>query len=180
MTPNPSHHLARCVALVTTILSAACNGETGISTGTGGGHRNQPSSCATGPIDNPWRNARLTGDRTLPVKCPFHVQAPQNIDFAANVYGPKATTTLNGDVTLNPIQSVYDGLTVVSSTWRDWSDDPNNSDGRMVQLTGLYLAGHARPDLYQAPWSHDSGTVTVTGTLYGTANAWITMSARII
>lgn len=169
------HRIASQLALAAAVMTAACVGDAAVITGKGGGQHNTPYNCATGALDNAWRNARLSGDQTDP-PCPYHVYMTEDVNFAGNVYGPKATTSLGGDVTLNTIRSVYDGVPVVSSMWQDWGDDPNNSDGRMVQFRSSYTAGYVRPDLGEAPWSHDSGTVTVTATSYGTANAYIAMT----
>lgn len=175
MSPHGRPDITKRLPLAGALFVAACLGDVATVTGRRGGQHNTPYPCSTGALNNAWIQARLGGGQQEP-PCPYHVLQTSNVAFAAYVFGPKATTSLNGDVELGPVNSVYDGLQVVPWMPRYWQDDPNASDNRLVQFNGYYLAGYTRPDLGQAPWSHDSGTVIATGTNYGTATAFLTMS----
>ena len=172
MTPARVRVLVPALAL--SGLLNACVGDSVTVPPSGGGQRNQPYGCSVGALTNSWTQARLNGNRDLPERCPFLVDAPTTVDFAASLYGPKETTPASGGATLNGIRSVYDQHTVVGSQNRYWFDDPNVSTGRTLQFTGGYFAGYFVPG-GQQPWSHDSGSVTA-DTHYGPAEAFITMS----
>jgi len=168
-----------CGATIALLLSA-CVGDSVVQPPTQGGLRNQPGSCVTGALNTAWGSARLSGQRTRPVKCPYQVDyVNQTITLAAELFGPKATTSLNGSATLGPIRSNLDFFTVAPSQWQYWGDDPNNTDGRRLVFTVNYLAGHY-PGGGPGPWSHDSGTVIVDGTTYGQAQAYITLSGSAL
>lgn len=174
--PSFRSRIAPLVCAATTLCLPACVGDSVTEVGKGGGMRNQPGSCSTGPLNNAWTNARLSGNRTQPVKCPYQVDVTnQNIVFSASLYGPKETNSVNGYATLWPIKSTLDGWVVVASQNRNWRDDPNLSTGRTLEFTGSYQAAHYPPG-GPGPWSHDSGTVDVFFTSYGTASAYITLS----
>jgi hypothetical protein len=162
--------------VATTLILSACVGDAITEPPKGGGIRNQPGSCSTGALNTVWTNARLNGNRTEPVKCPYQVDyTNQIIVFSASLYGPKQTTDPNGSATLNPIKSNLDGVVVVATQSRYWHDDPNLSTGRTLEFTGDYWAAHY-PAGGPGPWSHDSGTVDVFQTYYGTGSAYITLS----
>lgn len=155
---------------------SACNGDSVTRYPSRGGLRNQPGNCVIGKLNDAWSSARLSGQQTLPVKCPYQVTVEnQSITFAAELFGPKATTSLNGSATLGPVRSTLEFFTVIPSQTQYWGDDPNNSDGRRLVFTANYLAGHI-PAGGPGPYAHDSGTVIVDGTYYGQAQAFVTTS----
>jgi hypothetical protein len=166
------------LALTSSVLLSACLGDTVTSTGSGGGALNQPGTCVSGPLDDVWGRAQLSGGRTLPEKCPFVVEITQEIDFEAKLHMPKETTPFDGWADLDGIYSTFDGTPVVpSQTHRYYSDDPYVTSNRVVDFTAQYLAGHTvLPG--NSPWSHDSGTVEAR-TFYGPARAFITLSAGV-
>lgn len=161
-----------------TLLLVACLGDSISQIGKGGGIANSPGACATGPLNSAWTNTRLSGNRTLPVKCPYKVDVVgQSIALAAEVFGPKATTSINGFGTLGPVRSTLAFFSVAPSVSAYWQDDQNNVDGRRMTFYTNYQAGYY-PAGGPGPWSHDSGTVTVDNTTYGQAQAYITLSGR--
>lgn len=167
---------ARVIALCAGLFLGACTGDSAVEPPLGGGQRNQPGNCATGALNDAWRNARLSGNRTQPVRCPYTVDlVDQAIVFSADLFGPKETTRSDGFATLWPIRSTLDGWVVVNTQTKPWRDDPNVTTNRMLTFTGNYIAAHY-PLGGPGPWSHDSGTVEVPYTNYGPAHAFITLS----
>jgi hypothetical protein len=180
MTPQSYTRALGAVRLSLTCLLCACVGDSVVQPPKGGGVRNQPGSCATGALNSAWTNARLSGNRTLPVKCPYQVSyVNQGITLGAELFGPKETTSLNGSATLGPVRSTLDNWTVAASQSQYWGDDPNNSSGRRLVFNVNYQGGHI-PAGGPGPWSHDSGTVIVDGTVYGQAHAYLTLSGSAL
>ena len=141
---------------------------------------NSPGKCSIGAASAAWVNARLSGNRTLPVDCPYKVNVVnQFINFAADLFGPKSTNSQYGPGgVLGPIISLLDNTSVMPSVGAYWSQDPAVSTGLvMIFSSGSYAAGHY-PAGGPGPWSNDSGRVQVFGATTGIALAFVQLSGR--
>ncbi|MHB0949017.1 MAG: hypothetical protein ACYC4J_08155 [Gemmatimonadaceae bacterium] len=168
---------ARGALLVIGATLLACNGDSITQYPSRGGYSNQPGTCSVGPANDAWRNARLTGNREQPVKCPYTVVMPTDIPFTASAYGPKEMTNPNSSGTLGPVYSLISNQIVMSSVSAYWHDDPLVSSNREMTFNQQYFAGSLAPGV--GPWTHDSGSVVIDGTVYGSARAYVTLSGSV-
>jgi hypothetical protein len=164
------------LTMLTALAALGCQpGDFISSPGAGFGIDSNPYGCNIGPLNQPWISARLLGNRTQPLKCPFKFIGAGTIAIAADLTGPKSTIDPNGYATLGPVNSVCDGLQVMAYQDRVWMQDPNVSNGWIAQFNQAYVPGYFNAG--HGPWSHDSGTVTVIQTNYGQAKAFFTLSS---